>query len=116
MSESQIRSLLKDWSDLLENGEKKAKTKASELKGSLLGRTKRTTGSPIIYEHKIYSQQSNIQKRLCEVLPKWTDLIMCQPTILMDGHSWPRGDYIELYFSHYKLIVEKLQKILNQKS
>ena len=113
MDKSKIKTLLNKWVELIDTSKQISIKKASNAQGGLLGRIKRTTGKPVIFDSKTYDEQKTIQKSLCEELPKWADIITSQPQI-MDGYPWIRKDFIELYFSHFDLVVEKLQRIVDQ--
>lgn len=112
MDKQKVHQLLIEWSMLIETGSKTSIQKASEHPGGLSGRINRTTGNPVIFDSDIYKQQLIIQKQLCIELPRWADLICSQPAI-MNGHKWNRKDFIELYYSHYLLVVEKIEHIVN---
>lgn len=112
MDKTKVQKLLKQWTALIENGECISKTKAEKNTDGLMGRIKRTTGQPIIFDLETHENQKEIQNSLCQELPQWSDLIRSQPEI-MDGYSWTRSDFIELYFGHFKLVVEKLKRIID---
>lgn len=112
MNTVKIQALLKRWTDLVDTGEQASKKKASKNGNGLLGRIRRTTGKPVIFDFETHEDQQTIQNSLCQELPQWADLIRSQPEI-MDGYPWIRGDFIELYFGHFRLVIEKLQRIIN---
>lgn len=109
--ETKIQTLLRQWSDLIKTGEKISTEKAGKEIGGLKGRIRRTTGQPVIFDSDTHTKQTEIQNSLCEELPHLTDLIRSQPEI-MDGHNWVRGDFIILYFNHFRLVVEKLKRAM----
>lgn len=113
MNEINVRQLLDCWSELLKSGEKIAKEKANKNQNGLDGRIKRTTGAPVIFDSNTFKNQSDIQFLLCRKIPQFANLINSQPEI-MDGHPWIRGDFIELYFSYFRLVVEKLRRLISQ--
>ena len=113
MNNAKVRKLLEQWSDAIKDGECASISKATTNEGGINGRIKRTTGQPIIFDEHMYDNQKNIQNSLCKELPQWGDLIRSIPE-LMDGYAWTRKDFIELYFEHFRLVVEKLTKIVNQ--
>lgn len=110
MNAEKIQQLFDKWDILLDTGEKAAKTKASQNTDGLEGRIRRTTGTPVIFDFDTFENQRGIQNLLCQKLPQFANLIRSQPEI-MDGHAWIRGDFIELYFRHFRLVVEKLRKL-----
>jgi len=115
MNEVKVQLLLKQWEVILEIGEHAAKTKATKSTNGLLGRIKRTTGQPVVFDLTSYQDQKIVQNNLCKELPQWADVIRSKPEI-MDGYSWTRKDFIELYFGHFRFVVEKLKRVVDQKS
>ncbi len=113
MNNTKILELLEQWSNTIKDGECASISKAETSDGGINGRIKRTKGQPIIFDSKTYDNQKSIQNSLCQELPQWGDLIRSQPE-LMDGYAWTRKDFIELYFEHFSLVIEKLTKIVNQ--
>lgn len=113
MNKTKIQKLLDHWLLVIETGENVSRTKAEQIIGGLLGRIKRTTGQPVVFDIKTHDNQTIIQNSLCHEIPQWSDLIRSQPA-LMDGYSWTRGDFIQLYFEHFRLVVEKLQRIVDR--
>lgn len=112
MDKQKVYRLLSEWRMLIEVGTEFSIQKADRQPGGLSGRINRTTGHPVVFDSGTYQQQITIQKQLCIELPRWSDLIQSQPAI-MDGHRWNRKDFIELYYSHYHLVVDKLKQIMN---
>jgi hypothetical protein len=108
-----VQQLLDRWDTLLEMGEQTAKTKASKNADGLEGRIRRTTGTPVIFDFDTYENQKYIQNSLCQKLPQYANLIRSTPEI-MNGHAWIRNDFIELYFGHFRLVVEKLRRLIGQ--
>ena len=112
---TKIQTLLRQWSSLIKTGKKISKRKAEKEVGGLTGRIRRTEGQPVIFDSDTHGEQIKIQDSLCEELPHLTNLIRSQPEI-MDGHKWTRGDFIDLYFNHFLLVVEKLKQIDKDKN
>jgi hypothetical protein len=113
MNKTKIKELLKQWTACISTGQHMSLMKANDLDGGLDGRIRRVTGQPVIFDIKTYENQTHIQNSLCAELPQWSDLIRSQPAI-MDGWHWTRGDFIHLYFEHFRVVVEKLTRIVNQ--
>lgn len=113
MDTSQAQILLYKWSDIIIKGKLISKEKAQRTINGLAGRIKRTTGQPIVFDIETHNQQQIIQNSLCLELPQWADLIRSQPAI-MDGYSWTRNDFIDLYFEYFSLIIEKLRRIIGE--
>lgn len=113
MNKTAVRTLLEQWTTSINVGEKTSKNNAKKLQYGLLGKIKRATGQPVIFDLEAYEQQKKLQKEICQECPQFADLILSQPEI-MDGFKWTRRDFIELYFSHYRLVIEKLHRIIDK--
>ncbi len=113
MDKQKVYRLMSEWSMILEVGAEASIQKADKQPGGLSGRINRTTGHPVVFDSGTYQQQLAIQKQLCAELPRWADLIQSQPAI-MDGHQWNRKDFIELYYSHYRLVIDKLREVMGR--
>lgn len=111
---TKILELLCEWHKLMQRGEAKSISNAKEMKNGLRGRIRRTTGTPVVFDFETYQQQQKIQNTLCQQLPDLADLIRSTPEI-MDGHAWTRKDFIELYFSHYRLVMQKIRRIISSR-
>lgn len=113
MNTTAIRTLLEQWTTSIDVGEKTSKNNAEKLPDGLLGKIKRATGQPVIFDLETYERQKKLQKAIRQECPQFADLVLSQPEI-MDGFHWTRRDFIELYFSHYRLVVEKLHRIIDR--
>jgi hypothetical protein len=110
VNKTNVKTLLKQWSGLIDVNEQLSKEKASQNTDGLRGRIKRTIGTPIVFDLKTHKDQQKIQNALCQELPQYIDLIHSKPDI-MDGHPWIREDFIELYAGHFRIVVEKLERV-----
>jgi hypothetical protein len=115
MNNTKIQNLLRQWKYIIDNGKKSSIKKASISLGGLTGRIRRTTGTPVIFDFEAYNKQLKIQKSLCIELPELAGLINSTPEI-MDGYQWTRSDFIDLYFSHYHLVITKLESFIGEKT
>jgi hypothetical protein len=113
MNNKAVKELLKQWIDLLVYGKKTSKEKAESNPGGIDGRIRRTTGRPVIFDSEYHAKQLTLQDSLCKELPQWADVISSQPEI-MDGYEWTRKDFIDLYFGHFLVVIEKLNRIVKQ--
>lgn len=104
---SEALYLLAKWRKILHTGKERAILKISKLPDKLNGRIKRTDGEPIIFDLESYQQQKSVQRELQKLLPDLSDIITMQPSAL-EGYEWTREDYVDLYFSHYNLIIDIL--------
>ena len=108
-----VKELLAEWTELIVASRKACLKKASKTPDGLRRRIKRTSGKPVVFDFTTYEQQKRIQDALCVELPEWSDLIRSEPEI-MNGYSWTSGDFIDLYHSHFTVVVEKLGRVLLQ--
>ena len=108
-----VKELLAEWTELIATSSKACLKKASTASGGLSRRIKRTSGKPVVFDFDTYEQQKRIQNALCVELPEWSDLIRSEPEI-MNGYSWTSKDFIDLYHSHFAVVVEKLGRVLLQ--
>lgn len=113
MNKPMVQELLTQWTELIVVGEQASIKKAKRNSEGLNGRIRRITGKPVIFDFESYDKQIKIQNLLCKELPKWAGVILSQPEI-MHGYSWTRKDFIELYFRHFRLVVEKLKKTIDR--
>lgn len=113
MNYTTAQTLLKQWIEIIDASERRSKENAHKSLNGLDGRIRRTTGQPVIFDFDTYQDQQKIQNLLCQELPHLANIIRSQPEI-MDGYQWTRKDFIELYSEHFRLVVGKLQKIIDQ--
>lgn len=113
MNTLDVQQLLDQWEVLLDVGKKIAIEKANINKDGLQGRITRTTGVPVVFDFGTYQVQNRLQICLCRKTPQFTNLICSQPE-LMTGYAWIREDFIDLYFEHYCIVVEKLRRLTKQ--
>lgn len=108
-----VKKLLLEWEELIVDSKKACLKKANQTVGGSYRRIKRTSGKPVVFDFKTYKEQQKIQQTLCSELPEWSDLIRSEPEI-MNGYSWTTKDFIDLYHSHFTVVVEKLGRIILQ--
>lgn len=103
--------LLNRWEKVNKENAKNSREKAISLKGGLDGRVKIKNGEITIYDYKTTKQQEHIQKELISILPeKYKAVIISEPAIT--DFNWTVKDYLELYFGHYKTVIDKLRGIV----
>ena len=113
INRDKIIQLLNQWETTLYHGELASLENASKIKDGLKGRIKKTTGPPVIFDFDSYDRQGIIQRELCREWPGLTEVILSVPDI-MNGYAWTRSDFIELYFSYYRLVIQKLRRIIEK--
>lgn len=116
MNKTNIQSLLREWTICIEKGKTASIKKAENQKpDGLNGRIRRTVGKSVVFDFDSYSCQQKIQHSLCKELSELSDLIRSEPEI-MDGYSWTRKDFIDLYFGHFEIVIGKIRRIAEQEN
>lgn len=106
-----IEKLLIQWQKLLKLNARSSLEKASLLKGGLKKRVK-LEGKIVIFDYPTTKIQKQIQNQLIKLLPEHEILILSEPAIL--DFDWKIEDYLELYASHYNLVVLKLLEVIEK--
>lgn len=109
MNETKIMELLNEWEELLVYNKDIWIDKVSAMADGLDGRLKRTNGHPVVFDADNCERQQRFQGLLSQELPELMVIIHSVPD-LMDGFAWTRGDYIDLYFEYYQMVIEKLRR------
>lgn len=105
---------LKSWELVLQTGKKiSLENIAKRLEKDPNERIHRTDDPPIVFDRKFYAAQRDIQSQLTQQFPEHTELINSVPAIT--GYEWKIVDYIDLYFRHFHLVIQKLRKKLCNK-
>lgn len=112
MVNPKVSVLLDKWEMLLETTQRTAIQKIKKMPGGMEGRIKRTEGSPVVFDSDGYNAQQIIQQELIKELPEYASHIASDPP-LMDGHPWLRRDFVQLYFEHYKILIQNLRSEIN---
>ena len=109
LNKNKILELLDSWKAIVQENAKQSSINVGKLPGGLERRIKETGSQGIvIYDYPSYKKQCLIQDELCRLLPSLTTLINSKPNILDFG--WKIGDYLELSYNHYNLVIEKIKK------
>lgn len=104
-----VGKLIADWLEILIIGRQTAYKNAEAMSRGLNTRLKMKNSRPKILDHKTHLMQKNIQAVLVKKLPNLEHLICSEPAIT--DHDWPAKDYIELYYDHYTIVIQKLCEI-----
>lgn len=107
---SHIEALLSCWEHLIEEDINIIHDKISNLPGGLNGRLKKKVGSVAVFNAEGRKRLQDIRQIIATAFPEMKDLIMSDPDFLLNGHHWKRGDYVELYFEHYKILIDKIRQ------
>jgi len=104
-----IQGLLDEWKEALMVGRERAEENISAFELGPNTRVKKTD-DVTVFDFKTADDQYLIQQQLCSELPLLSHLITSKPAI--EGYQWRAGDYIDLYFDHYQLVVEKSEEAI----
>lgn len=105
-----IKDLLFKWHKNLSIGRIKIDDNIKLLKQGEEHKFKQEAGKTVCFDFRLHNEQKCIQKQLTELFPEHAKLINSTPEEL-DG-VWLARDYIDLYLSHYELLLEKLCKLV----
>jgi len=108
-----IAELLNKWETIIRTGKKESLKKANSYTGGLSARITQLDRFPIVFDHKFDGEQKRIQKNITNESPELNNLINTLPEILR-GYKWTRKDYIDLYFNHYSIVIEKIRKQISK--
>ncbi len=106
-----VIELLDGWKKLLVVSKKKSLRNAKKLRDGSKTIVKEVSSKPITFDYDSLSKQKMVQKKLSEMFPNLLPLITSTPNL--DG-EWTSIDYIDLYFSHYYLVISKLKAIIKE--
>jgi len=108
IDKTKINKLLSRWRKIITFYEDAVNVIINPFYGRMV---KQDAGKKIIVNKKYYVKIKIIQKQLCSLLPKYKDTILAEPEL--DG-EWKVQTYVSLFFSHFRMIVDKLQKFVNE--
>jgi hypothetical protein len=103
---TEVQKMLKHWMDLLDEGQVNAVARARRMKHGLQTKVRDTAERPYVLDHKFDSSQRKMQQALERAMPQYKHIIWSTPAT--GGFEWKVGDYIELYFDHYRIVIQKL--------
>lgn len=104
-----VGKLIADWLEILIIGRQTAYKNARAMSHGLNTRLKIKKSRPKVLDHKTHLIQKRIQATLVRRLPNLEHLICSEPAIM--DHDWLVEDYIELYYDHYTIVIQKLCEI-----
>lgn len=110
LNKDKIEILLGEWLQNIISSITQSKQNAQKMSEGLNTRITRTFGRPTIFDRECYKKQKNLQKSLSKELPHLKDLIMSEP--FLEGYQWKAKDYIDLYHSHYLIVLQKITKVV----
>lgn len=101
-----VGKLIAQWLSLIIEGSQQSCINAKKMSNGLHTRLKSKRSKPKILDHKTHIKQKKIQVALVKELPHLKDLIYSEPAIT--DYDWIVSDYIELYYNHFTIVVQKL--------
>jgi len=107
--ESTVGKLIAEWLEVIMQGAHQSRENAKKMSDGLQTRIRPKKNKPRILDHKTHVRQKKIQDALARKLPDLKKLIYSEPAIT--DHDWGANDYIELYYEHYTIVVQKLCEI-----
>lgn len=110
-----VRELLNIWKGILKGGQERSEARIESVLAKYPNqKIHRTSGTPIIFDKTCSQEQRSIQRILCNYMPEHRNLIESEPDLT--GYQWKISDYVELYFNHYYLVIEKLGEVIGNVS
>jgi hypothetical protein len=106
-----VAKLLEQWRTVLRINAKNSMVKAARAKGGLKKRVK-FEGKLVIFDYPTTKVQHSIQQELLKLMPELQSLILSEPSVL--DFDWITEDYLELYNSHYNLVIDKLSEYVER--
>jgi len=104
------KELLAERSGNVLEGRTKSLRHARAFPKGLSTRLSRLPTPPVIFDLRVWEQQCLIQTKLHNIFPQFKDIICSKPAT--DGYLWKVGDYIDLYYDHYTLVIRKIRKLI----
>jgi len=104
-----VGKLIAEWLEVIISGAHQSRENAKKMSYGLQTRIRPKQNKPRILDHKTHIRQKQIQAALVKELPHLKNLIYSEPAIT--DHDWKASDYIELYYEHFTIVVQKLCEI-----
>lgn len=101
-----VGELIAEWLKVIVMGMQQSKKNAQKMSSGLQTRIKPKLNKPRVLDHKTHVKQKVIQAALAKKLPHLKKLIYSEPAIT--DHAWKADDYIELYYDHYTIVIQKI--------
>lgn len=103
-----VKTLLEEWETVLKENLHRSSDNAINQCGSLNNKIQDPKGECVIFDSKGYVKQTHIQGKLAKLLPNLRNIIYSEPNI--NDYKWTIKDYLQLYFSHYTIVIEKIRE------
>lgn len=104
-----VGQLIAEWLKIIILGIQQSRENAKKMSDGLQTRIRPKQNKLKILDHKTHIRQKKIQEELAKKLPHLKELIYSEPAIT--DHDWKVSDYIELYYEHYTIVIQKLCEI-----
>lgn len=99
--------LIAQWLEVIMLGTHQARKNAKRMSEGLQTRIKpKSNKQPRVLDHKTHIRQKAIQAKLVKILPNLKPIICSEP--VMTDYAWKVSDYIDLYYDHYIIVIQKL--------
>ena len=106
---STVGELIAEWLKVIILGIQQSRENVKRMSDGLQTRIRPKQNKPKILDHKTHIRQKKIQEALAKKLPHLKELIYSEPAIT--DHDWNAKDYIELYYEHFTIVIQKLCEI-----
>jgi hypothetical protein len=108
----EILRLLEDWVLWLQEYVAEIIKRAS-IAGTYPTTIHETAGGPYVFSYEYMIKLQVIQHDLCKFIPHLKTYILANTYI--DG-EWPIADYLELYVEYYRILVDKIYRLIRNRS
>lgn len=109
LKNSTVGELIAEWLKVIILGTQQSRANAKKMTDGLQTRIRPKQNKLKVLDHKTHIRQKKIQELLTKKLPHLKDLIHSEPAIT--DHDWQASDYIELYYEHFTIVIQKLCEI-----
>lgn len=109
LEKSTVGELIAEWLKVIIVGSQQSRENVKKMSDGLQTRIRSKQNKLKILDHKTHIRQKKIQELLAKKLPDLKGLIYSEPAIT--DHDWKASDYIELYYEHFTIVIQKLCEI-----
>jgi len=109
LEKSTTGELIAEWLKVIILGSQQSRENVKKMSDGLQTRIRPKQNKLKVLDHKTHIRQKKIQELLAKKLPDLKELIYSEPAIT--DHDWKASDYIELYYEHFTIVIQKLCEI-----
>lgn len=106
LKKATVGELIGEWLKVIILGTQQSRKNVKKMSDGLQTRIRPKENKLKILDHKTHIKQKEIQAALAKKLPDLKELIYSEPAIT--DHDWKASDYMELYYEHYTIVVQKI--------